>query len=96
MKAKLAPLKGKYYGTVIEVDTDEDGSFRHSVSVWIDDNSGPSRREYDFERDGKYYTVDMEYGIYEYEICDSHYETKTSLRVANILIHGINVGLHGR
>jgi len=44
MKAKLRPLKGKYYGTEIEIDF-EDGSDKEIIKFWNTDGFEPSIRE---------------------------------------------------
>ena len=41
MKATLLPLRGKYYGTLIEI---EDG-FKHTISLWHSGSFEPSDRE---------------------------------------------------
>ena len=42
MKAKLLPLNGKHYGSVIEVT---DGDIKTSITVWCNANFIPSDRE---------------------------------------------------
>lgn len=90
LTAKLVPNDRKYYGTIIELEVE--GRQPASIEVWINSVSDgkPSSREYDFERDGKFYTVDPEYGPEEYEICDDHYETATALQVCNKIVEALN------
>ena len=79
ISAKLLPLEGKYYGTRVEITTDE--GCTSWVMIWHNDSSGPSSRElegWDVE----------EYG--EYEICDSHYETATDLLIAETIVKVVN------
>lgn len=95
MRAQLGPLEGKYYGTkvVIEDETNFSGGW---VMIWIMGDYEPSRRElegYELQEDGRWtITVEDEGETYidEYEICDSHYETKDALRIAELLVEAVN------
>jgi hypothetical protein len=44
MKAEILPLKGKYYGTKIEI---EDGGISTEIKIWCSGNYTPSDRELD-------------------------------------------------
>jgi len=84
MKALLEPLDGKYYGTEVSiVHTDEDpNEFQGgTIQIWVMGNHEPSRRELEGYPD--------EYG-FEFEICDTHYETETGLEIAELLVEAVN------
>lgn len=101
----------KYYGTEVSITDDDWGNFHGRsydgfVSIWVMGNYEPSRRELEGyeKRDGKWmrWEPEEEYKgrIYpgewvEYEISDSHYETETSLEIAELLVEAINAA-HGR
>ena len=44
MKAKLLPLKGKYYGTLIEIDFDDNNKTTEEIKLWCDGDYTPSER----------------------------------------------------
>lgn len=93
MKAELAPLSGKYYGTGISITSDDPEFSEGYFLIWIGGNNKPSERElegYEF-KDGKWQFYDKELDDwFEYEICDNHYETETSLKIAKLTIDAIN------
>lgn len=68
IKAKVLPLRGKYYGTEVEVF--EDGISAGTFRIWLTGGSGPSDRELDLA-EGDISSVDF-----------SHYENCLSLAVA--------------
>lgn len=84
MKAELLPLKGKYYGTIVEI-TDEETGYQEEVRVWYMGNYKPSHRELDdwakswSGRDGD-----------PWEACDSHFESEQGLEIAERLVKAIN------
>lgn len=94
MKAELAPLEGKYYGTEVRIlPTDEKEFSEGHLLIWVAGNHKPSERELEgYElKDGKWQLYDKELDEwFEYEICDSHYETETSLALAMALIEAVN------
>lgn len=68
IKAKVLPLRGKYYGTEVEVF--EDGVSAGTFRIWLGGGSGPSDRELTL--------AEGDVGIVDY----SHYENCLSLTVA--------------
>jgi hypothetical protein len=86
MKAELKPLDGKYYGTEVSITSDDNKGFGEGlIQIWVMGNWEPSRRELEGYPD--------EYGD-EFEICDSHYETETGLKIAELLVEAINDNDH--
>lgn len=78
MKAELLELGDrKYYGTEIEV-FDDDGNSVGYFEIWL----APTR-----EKD---YVASERQGGEEYEICDSHYESALTFRIANRIVEAIN------
>jgi hypothetical protein len=75
LEAKILPLDGKYYGTCVELTTDDGTS--SWIQIWHTDSSKPSERE----------IADWEG---EYEICDSHYESQTAYEVAQKIVEMLN------
>lgn len=71
IKAKVLPLRGKYYGTEVEVF--EDGVSAGTFRIWLGGSSGPSDRELDLA-EGDMSSVDY-----------SHYENCLSLIVAQTI-----------
>jgi hypothetical protein len=86
MKAKIKDLGySKYYGTQIEIlDGECEG---HIIKVWLPGN--PSEREIEnWKRD------QIEQGIKEedfepIEICDDHYESEMSYKVAQKIVEAL-------
>ena len=74
MKAKLLPLKGKYYGTKIAVEHQGKES---EISVWHMGNYKPSARELERRSEG-------------FEYCDSHFESEASLEIAKRIFAALN------
>lgn len=70
---KLAPRKGKYYGTVIM-----DARDKKIISFW-ENEGGPSTRE-------KEYFGDWSPEAWDEWCCDSHWESVRSIEIANQLI----------
>ena len=85
MKAKLRPLRGKYYGTEIEI-TDDNG-FEYEINLWNCGNFRPSPRELaswgDFGTSEKYWKEND-------GACDGHFESLSSYNVAKRIIMLIN------
>lgn len=81
----------KYYGTVIELST-EDGRSASFV-VWVNSISKdgfPSKREYDYiGQDGKPYIRYEDDDTDEYEICDDHYETQTAFDICEKIVEAL-------
>ena len=105
MKAELVPFTGKkYYGTEVRITDEEwtgNSDYDGYMSIWVMGNYVPSRRELEGyeKRDDKWVRWEPEEthaGItypgewIEYEISDSHYETETSLKIAELLVEAIN------
>jgi hypothetical protein len=81
MKATLLDLDGKYYGSEVEIFTNE-GKSLGIVKIWLDDFT-PSEREYVDEQDLKELYED---GMFS----DSHHEDVSSYKVAQLLVEAIN------
>jgi len=82
MKAELKPLDGKYYGTEVAItrDGDDNRDFGEGlIQIWVVGNYEPSRRELD-----DWDTDELEL------LSDSHYETETSLEIAELLVKAVN------
>lgn len=94
LHAYIVPNVRKYYGTEINLETD-DGS-TSGFNVWVNSLSpdyAPSEREYDFKgADGKYYIRDEEDHtyVYEYEISDDHYETQTAYDICKKIVEALD------
>ncbi len=51
----------------------------------------PSEREIDFVgEDGKPYVREEDGEVYEYEICDDHYETQTVYNICKVIVAALN------
>ena len=74
-KATLAPLTGKYYGTKIII---KDEDIYTELSIWNSGDYTPSERELHKWNDG------------EFEVCDSHFESKWTYEFAKKLVDAIN------
>ena len=81
MKATLLDLDGKYYGSEVEIFTDN-GKSLGIVKIWLDDYE-PSEREYVDEQDLKELNED---GMFY----DSHHEDVSSYKVAKLLVEAVN------
>jgi len=84
MKAKLEALNGKYYGTIINIETDNGAT---KINIWFMGDYEPSDRqlkEWQFTR--KQWDNNKEMG------CDSHYESKDGYILAEIICNAINKG----
>ncbi len=102
MKARLLPLKGKYYGTEIEIIDDE--GFEYVIRLWNSVNYEPSDRELDGIctiqqwRNNEFLpeVIDGwtgEKGVHAkeaVEICDSHFESRNTYKLAKRLTELIN------
>jgi len=82
--AKVLPLKGKYYGTIVEL-TDEGGR-KSELKVWIDD---PDYDLSDRELQDSCYKT-REEAFEDCYPCDCHYESKRSFWLANRIANAIN------
>lgn len=79
MKAKIEPLKGKYYGTTISLENGE------GITVWVMGDYKPSIRQleelsmtYEEAKDDDYF-------------CDSHFESETSYKVAVAIVEALSL-----
>jgi hypothetical protein len=75
MKAHIAPLSGKYYGTKIII---KDGDIYTEISIWNSGDFTPSEREL------------AEWPEGDFEVCDSHFESKWTYDFAKKLVDAIN------
>ena len=101
MKAKLLPLKGKYYGTYIEI---ERSGLTYGIELWENGIFEPSDRELDGECTIEQWRANDvlpnvingwtgEKGVkaQEYiEICDSHFESRKTFDTAMAIIKAVN------
>jgi len=89
IQARIAPNDRKYYGTTIELENEE--GTKAEFQVWVNGigDYTPSEREYDVEKDGRFY-VEEDGELYEYEICDDHYETAAALKICKKIVEAIN------
>lgn len=96
MKAEIAPLNGKYYGTRVHIT---DGPARGaSITIWLATGE-PSKREIEFwghtqdEWDSNAEVEDGWGGKAPIKncdfICDSHYECRESFRVAEAIVEAL-------
>ena len=77
MKADILPLNGKYYGTVIQYGGDR------TIEVWDMENYIPSDRQLE------YWEMTLEEAKADNMMCDSHYETQESYRIAEAIVKAI-------
>lgn len=105
MKAKILPLKGKYYGTeiVVKFEPNELGerawSYETTFKLWLSDGE-PSVRELESwnitqEQWDNNELVDSEWDgkihVRDMDIlCDSHYESKATYRLAKLIVNAVN------
>lgn len=75
MKAEILPLNGKYYGTGLLLTTDS--GLEYYVNLW-NSKGPPSKREL-AEWDGDW----------EFEICDSHYESEETYKLAQTIVRAL-------
>ena len=94
MKAKLVDLRGKYYGTEVDILDDEGDSMGHVV-IWLTPHSKndyqPSRREIESYMGDEWGNPTFEEAKADYEVCDNHYECQLAFNVATKLVEAINV-----
>lgn len=104
MKAEIAPLEGKYYGTEIRIIglpfpcTNYNGTC--AFTIWYSANYQPSDRELDkagITREDYNNNSLIECGDGEtlparafLEICDSHFESQFTYELAQLIVHAIN------
>lgn len=94
MKATLLPLRGKYYGTLIEI---EDG-FKYTISLWHSGSFEPSDRELEgitIEQWRNNEEVNLAgYGYIPakeiVEICDEHFESRETYALALKIVEKLN------
>lgn len=89
--AEILPSERKYYGTEIQLTT-EDGRTAQ-FNVWVNGISDytPSEREYDIEEDGKFYVHDTETDDrWEYEISDDHFESQTAYKICQKIVEALD------
>lgn len=101
MKAKLLPLKGKYYGTKIllehnnlftEIELNIRGDYRPSIRE-ITKFGNFSRKDYENNiqfRDSKSGDLIKLKDLIDDSICDNHYETKDTYDFCTVLLQHIN------
>ena len=89
MKATLLPLLGKYYGTEIEVDfEDNPNSNKEIITLWDSTGFVPSIRYLEYY---DYTQEDWDKNkVCEDFICDSHFESKLTYERALKLVNLIN------
>lgn len=97
-KARLLPLKGKYYGTEVEVKF-LNGK-KTGFSIWVNNSYVPSEREvvrcgYTMDQYKKNEMVDNGWKgkctVKEaMDICDDHFESAESFELANFIVESIN------
>lgn len=90
MKAKILPLKGKYYGT--EIIIEHDGDKEYYIKLW----GGDDRDEYNYKPSEREVACAREYAeddedVFEY-IDFSHMESVTTYRIAKLIVDAINNG----
>jgi hypothetical protein len=82
--AKVLPLKGKYYGTIVEL-IDEEGR-KSEIKIWIDDpDYSPSDRQLE-----DYGFANKEEAHDDGFPCDCHYESQRGYWIANCIASAIN------
>lgn len=87
MKAKLKDLKGKYYGTEIEIIFDN--GYKEVLKLWDIGYHEPSIRE--LERNGLTQEEwDADSGLHYDITTDSHFESRETYKNALQLINKIN------
>ena len=98
MKAWIKPLDGKYYGTIIVI---QDGQHRTSIEIWCNADFEPSDRELDLWRCTRQewdenILIDNGWGgkspIKEFAICDSHFESDWTYKLAQKIVKFLNEG----
>lgn len=97
MKASLLPLRGKYYGTLIEI---EDEGFKHTISLWHSGSFEPSDRELvgyctiEQWRNNELIKIkglDKPLRAKEvFEICDEHFESRETYALALKMVEKLN------
>jgi len=78
MNAKIQPLKGKYYGTTIELDGGE------LIEVWIMGDWTPSARQLE------YWGMTLQEAQDDGMMCDSHYESADCYKLVERIVKAIN------
>ena len=81
MIARMLPLKDKYYGTEIIIDTTLEESI--VLNIWIMGNCKPSLRQL---AAWDYPTPDIVGDM----ICDSHFESEDCYNVSKFIVNAIN------
>jgi len=89
MKAEIEPLDDrKYYGTEVSIADDTDAALGF-VTIWIGGTHNPSHRELARLKRHNGDSEPTQEDIDEW-CCDSHYETETSLHIAELLVLAVN------
>lgn len=96
MKATIKPLKGKHYGTEIEI---EDGDIKTSIKVWCNADCEPSQRELDsweitreqWDKNEVINNCDS-YGEFRAHemVCDGHFESQWQYDLCKKIAEAIN------
>ena len=75
MKAEIADLSGKYYGTKVIYGNE------HEITIWTHDKDfTPSKRQLE------YWEMTLEEAKEDGIMCDSHYETQEDYEVAKCIV----------
>ena len=106
MKAELAPLGGKYYGTIVNITTDKGAD--HQITLWNTDDWEPSDRELEgictieqwrnnallptepSRRYRRRYPSGLIPAKEAFELCDSHFESRDTYDLAVKIVELIN------
>lgn len=84
MLARLLPLKGKYYGTEVEI-TNDNGNI-YTIKLWNNGVYEPSDRELDGICTIEEWRKDRDLR----EVCDSHFESRETHEMALTIVALIN------
>jgi len=103
MKAVLQELKGKYYGTIIKITTNE--GFEYDIKLWNSGSYVPSARELELAGltekqwvnneivtllDAESREIDQMPAREIYEVCDSHFESRETYALALEMVARLN------
>jgi hypothetical protein len=81
IKAELAPLGGKYYGSDVIINSDD---IRSEIRFWKTYGYPPSKRQLE------YWGMSLEEATADLMMCDSHYESEYTYQLCMELIGRIN------
>lgn len=80
MKAALRPLHGKYYGTRIELTSNEESvEFANDITIWVSGGKPSQRQLVQWEKEGR-----------SFDVYDEHYESAHSFDLAMTIIAALN------